>query len=39
MSLKGSQTEQNLKDAFAGEPHEYTDMHPGMAKIARDEGF
>jgi rubrerythrin len=103
MSLKGSQTEQNLKDAFAGESqanrrylyfaakadvegfndvsavfrstaegetghahghleyleevgdpatglpignteiagetHEYTDMYPGMAKTARDEGF
>ena len=24
---------------FAGETHEYTDMYPGMAKDARDEGF
>ena len=72
MALKGSKTEQNLKDAFAGESqanrrylyfaakadvegqndiaqvfrstaegetHEYTDMYPGMAKTARDEGF
>jgi len=97
MSLKGSKTEQHLKDAFAGESqanrrylyfaakadiegyndvsavfrstaegetghahghleyleetgdpatglpiggtHEYTDMYPGMAKDARDEGF
>ena len=72
MSLKDSQTEQNLKDAFAGESqanrrylyfaqradvegyndvsivfrstaegetHEYTDMYPGMARTARDEGF
>ncbi|MFO0511673.1 MAG: rubrerythrin family protein [Gammaproteobacteria bacterium] len=39
MQLKGSKTEQNLKDAFAGETHEYTDMYPGMAKTARDEGF
>src|SRR5918911_607522 len=88
MALKGSKTEQNLKDAFAGESqanrrylyfankadvegqndvaalfrstaegetghahghldylavagetHEYTDMYPGMAKSARDEGF
>ena len=22
-----------------GETHEYTDMYPGMAKSARDEGF
>ena len=72
MSLKGSKTEQNLKDAFSGESqanrrylyfaqkadiegfndvaavfrstaegetHEYTDMYPGMARTARDEGF
>jgi rubrerythrin len=78
MSLKGSKTEQNLKDAFAGESqanrrylyfaqkadvegyndvaavfrstaevkaaiagetHEYTDMYPGMASSAREEGF
>ena len=30
---------QNLKAAIAGETHEYTDMYPGMAKSARDEGF
>ena len=30
---------QNLKSAVAGETHEYTDMYPGMAKTARDEGF
>ena len=29
----------NLKAAIAGETHEYTDMYPGMAKQARDEGF
>jgi rubrerythrin len=29
----------NLKSAVAGETHEYTDMYPGMAKIARTEGF
>ncbi len=28
-----------LKSAVAGETHEYTDMYPGMAKTARDEGF
>ena len=32
-------TEDNLKAAIAGETHEYTDMYPGMAKSARDEGF
>ncbi len=32
-------TSQNLKAAVAGETHEYTDMYPGMAKSARDEGF
>jgi rubrerythrin len=29
----------NLKAAIAGETHEYTDMYPGMAKNAREEGF
>ena len=29
----------NLKSAVHGETHEYTDMYPGMAKTARDEGF
>ena len=32
-------TGSNLKAAIAGETHEYTDMYPGMAKTARDEGF
>ena len=32
-------TDQNLKAAIHGETHEYTDMYPGMAKTARDEGF
>ena len=32
-------TRDNLKAAVAGETHEYTDMYPGMAKQARDEGF
>ena len=32
-------TAANLKAAVAGETHEYTDMYPGMAKNARDEGF
>ncbi len=29
----------NLKASIAGETHEYTDMYPGMARTARDEGF
>jgi rubrerythrin len=32
-------TVQNLKAAIAGETHEYTDMYPGFAKVAREEGF
>ena len=32
-------TSLNLKAAIAGETHEYTDMYPGMAKTAREEGF
>jgi rubrerythrin len=32
-------TEENLKSAIAGETHEYTNMYPGMAKTAREEGF
>src|SRR5262252_5037621 len=33
------ETRLNLKAAIAGETHDYTDMYPGMAKAARDEGF
>ena len=33
------ETEANLKSAIHGETHEYTDMYPGMARTARDEGF
>ena len=32
-------TEDNLKSAVAGETYEYTQMYPGFAKTARDEGF
>jgi rubrerythrin len=32
-------SQDNLKAAIAGETHEYTDMYPGMAKAAREEGF
>jgi hypothetical protein len=31
--------EQNLEAAIAGETYEYTEMYPGFAKIAREEGF
>ena len=31
-------TNNNLKAAIAGETHEYTDMYPGMARTAREEG-
>jgi len=33
------ETEQNLAAAVAGETFEYTDMYPGMARTAREEGF
>jgi rubrerythrin len=32
-------TEQNLKSAIEGETYEFTEMYPGFAKAARDEGF
>jgi rubrerythrin len=32
-------TEDNLKSAVAGETYEYTEMYPGFARTARDEGF
>jgi rubrerythrin len=32
-------TEKNLKSAIEGETYEYTEMYPGFAKTARDEGF
>ena len=32
-------TTDNLKAAIAGETHEYTDMYPGMAATAKEEGF
>jgi rubrerythrin len=33
------ETSNNLKAAIAGETHEYTDMYPGMARTAREEGL
>ena len=32
-------TEKNLKSAIEGETYEYTEMYPGMARTARQEGF
>ncbi len=32
-------TAENLKVSIAGEMHEYVDMYPAMARIARSEGF
>ena len=32
------ETEENFKSAIAGETYEYTQMYPGFAKTARDEG-
>jgi rubrerythrin len=32
-------TEANLKSSIAGETYEYTEMYPGFARTARDEGF
>ena len=32
-------TEENLRSAIVGETYEYTEMYPGFARTARDEGF
>lgn len=32
-------TGENLQAAIAGETYEYADMYPGMARMAREEGF
>lgn len=37
--LPAKTVQEALESAIAGETHEYTDMYPGMAKTARDEGF
>ncbi|MDA8063075.1 MAG: rubrerythrin, partial [Actinomycetota bacterium] len=33
------ETADNLKSAIEGETYEYTEMYPGFAKVAREEGF
>ena len=37
--LEIGDTAENLRAAVAGETHEYTNMYPGMARTAREEGF
>src|SRR5687767_14026935 len=32
-------TDDNLRSAIEGETYEYTEMYPGFARTARDEGF
>jgi rubrerythrin len=32
-------TEENLKEAAAGEHHEYSSMYPEFARVAKEEGF
>jgi rubrerythrin len=32
-------TADNLRSAIAGETYEYTEMYPGFARTAREEGF
>lgn len=32
-------TKMNLKSAIEGETYEYTEMYPGFARVAREEGF
>jgi rubrerythrin len=32
-------TQENLRAAIAGETYEYSEMYPGFARTARDEGF
>ncbi len=33
------ETSENLKSAVEGETYEFTEMYPGFARTARDEGF
>lgn len=37
--LAAGNVAESLESAIHGETHEYQDMYPSMAKIARDEGF
>ena len=38
-ALRSGASEDNLKSAVAGETYEYTEMYPGFATTARDEGL
>jgi rubrerythrin len=38
-NMPAKNARQMLEAAIAGETHEYSDMYPGMAKTAREEGF
>ena len=37
--MPAKEVKEMLESAVHGETHEYTDMYPGMAKTAREEGF
>jgi len=37
--MSAKTVEEALESAIHGETHEYTDMYPGMARTAREEGF
>ena len=37
--VKVGDTADNLKSAIEGETYEYTQMYPGFARVAREEGF
>ena len=37
--MPAKEVKEMLASAVHGETHEYTDMYPGMAKTAREEGF
>jgi len=37
--VKVGATSDNLKSAIEGETYEYTQMYPGFARVAREEGF
>ena len=37
--VKVGSTSDNLQSAIAGETYEYTEMYPGFARTAREEGF
>lgn len=38
-NLPVGSTSENLKSAIAGEEYEFSEMYPGFAKVAREEGY